>query len=66
MERKTFELVDKILDTLYKADGHALRLPSEFSARPDVVVALRELDDLIGKFQDFQYELGMDLEMAGE
>ena len=66
MDRKTFELVDKILDALYKADGRVLRLPSDYSARPDVAEAIGDLDAVIAKSQDLHYELGMDLEVAGE
>lgn len=64
MDRKTFKLVDELLDALYKADARQLRLPSEYTERADVAEAIGDLDALISKFEELHYELGMDLEVA--
>jgi hypothetical protein len=63
MSRKTFNLVDKILDALYKADSSVLRLPSDYSGREDVAEVIGDLDALISKVEELHYELGMELEL---
>jgi hypothetical protein len=63
MERADFNLVDSILNLLYKAEERTDKLSAEFKARPDAAEALAELQALVGKFEDLQYDLGMGLEM---
>jgi hypothetical protein len=66
MERADFNLVDSILNLLYKAEERTGKLSPEFTDRADVAEALVELCNLVDKFEDLQYELGMGLEFGQE